>query len=108
MARLDRFYIGECLANKGGSLGIMSASAFSNHFLVIINLFGPKKRSQQKVRIPTTMFMGRRGVLNMVNFPRHTERIYSFFIAVDRGIEYFFQEIAIKDKLKFKEKEIAL
>ena len=112
LARLDRFHIGECLANRGGSLGIMSGSAFSDHFPVIMNFFGSKKRSQEKVRIPATMLVDEK-------WAEEVHRIWLSFQGTPNGpahnlllwieaLSNFFQEIAIKDKEKLKEKELAL
>ena len=31
MARLDRFYLGECLAERGGMMQIIAGTTFSDH-----------------------------------------------------------------------------
>ena len=112
LARLDRFYIGESLANRGGSLGILPGSAFSDHFPVIMNFIGSKKRSQEKVRIPATMLVDEK-------WAEEVHRIWLSFQGTANGpahilslrieaLSNFFQEIAIKDKEKLKVKERAL
>ena len=57
IARLDRFYVGECLAERGGTIQIVSGTTFSDHAPVLMTLLENASPKSKKLKIPNSILV---------------------------------------------------
>ena len=57
LSRLHRFYINDNVGERGGTVGILEGTTFSNHALVILVLEDQRRLAKPELRIPEAIVM---------------------------------------------------
>ena len=55
LARLDRFYVSDGLRTRGGSVGILAGTTFSDHAPVVLVFEEQRRPPSQQLRIPESV-----------------------------------------------------
>ncbi len=109
LSRIDRFYVSDSFADKGGSIKIMSGTVFSDHAPVILTLANTRNKQSFHLKIPEDILVNE----------QYSEQVHKIWIESFRdgdrpemslanaimSLSRFFREAAMQQRQAYKARE---